>query len=423
MDRQNIGKDRNNFGCTDFSSEEQTAINKALKLRLGPNFVSQRPAPGGQKVNYVEGWRSVSLANDIFGYNGWSHSIVSQTIDFVDHNQGRFYVGVSAIVKVQLKDGSYHEDVGYGVSEGMRSKALSLEKAKKEAVTDGLKRALKSFGNALGNCLHDKDWISVIHSAKREKAQYDANETMSTEVGLGLADIRSRNLRKKEANKAKLDTLAVSNMKKAQQTEGNQENSTTNQEKSSTTESPRAPVANPNESGSGFKKKIYKFALDAPKETTESESKAEIKTENADKTKQDEDMINDVSAINETDNEEERKRKERLRKQLELKKKFQQTLELRRQSSSETENAAAAGGSKNNKENFLVEDDEDFFKHMSQAQDETNNSNTPKRKKPRTGGNINDNDLRRRSSPRIQSGAGAGAGVSSASRYLGNRNK
>ena len=28
----------------------------------------------------------------------------------------------------------------------------------------------------------------------------------------------------------------------------------------------RAPVANPNESGSGFKKKIYKFALDAPKE-------------------------------------------------------------------------------------------------------------------------------------------------------------
>ena len=37
----------------------------------------------------------------------------------------------------------FHEDCGYGVSEGMRSKALSLEKAKKEAVTDGLKRALK----------------------------------------------------------------------------------------------------------------------------------------------------------------------------------------------------------------------------------------------------------------------------------------
>ena len=42
-----------------------------------------------------------------------------------------------------LQDGVYHEDVGYGVSEGMKSKALSLEKARKEAVTDGLKRALK----------------------------------------------------------------------------------------------------------------------------------------------------------------------------------------------------------------------------------------------------------------------------------------
>ena len=37
----------------------------------------------------------------------------------------------------------FHEDIGYGVSEGMKSKALSLEKARKEAVTDGLKRALK----------------------------------------------------------------------------------------------------------------------------------------------------------------------------------------------------------------------------------------------------------------------------------------
>jgi hypothetical protein len=29
--------------------------------------------------------------------------------------QGRFYVGVSATVKVQLKDGAFHEDIGYGV--------------------------------------------------------------------------------------------------------------------------------------------------------------------------------------------------------------------------------------------------------------------------------------------------------------------
>jgi DNA repair and recombination protein RAD52 len=38
---------------------------------------------------------------------------------------------VSSTVRVELKDGSFHEDIGYGVCEGMKSKALSLEKARK----------------------------------------------------------------------------------------------------------------------------------------------------------------------------------------------------------------------------------------------------------------------------------------------------
>ena len=69
--------------------------------------------------------------------------LITHATDFIDQFGDKFYVGVSTFVRVQLKDGVYHEDVGYGVSEGMRSKALSIEKARKEAVTDGLKRALK----------------------------------------------------------------------------------------------------------------------------------------------------------------------------------------------------------------------------------------------------------------------------------------
>lgn len=49
-------------------------------------------------------------------------------------------------------------------SEGMRSKALSIEKARKEAVTDALKRALKSFGSVLGNCLNDKDYVRLNYT-------------------------------------------------------------------------------------------------------------------------------------------------------------------------------------------------------------------------------------------------------------------
>ncbi len=102
----------------------------------------------------------IQLANETFGFNGWSHSVTQQAIgtsfstlaaklhfifiiDFIDQVNDKYYIGISAFIRVQLKDGAYHEDVGYGVSEGMRSKALSLEKARKEAVTDGLKRALR----------------------------------------------------------------------------------------------------------------------------------------------------------------------------------------------------------------------------------------------------------------------------------------
>ncbi len=67
----------------------------------------------------------------------------------------------------------------------MRSKALSIEKARKEAVTDGMKRALKSFGNALGNCINDKSYLAFVAgkggaAANRQgTAYYDLEDTLS----------------------------------------------------------------------------------------------------------------------------------------------------------------------------------------------------------------------------------------------------
>uniref|UniRef100_A0A3P9PQ68 DNA repair protein RAD52 homolog n=1 Tax=Poecilia reticulata TaxID=8081 RepID=A0A3P9PQ68_POERE len=167
--------------CT-YTAEEYRAVQNALQQRLGPEFISTRMAGGGQKVCYIEGHRVISLANEMFGYNGWSHSISQQNVDFVDLINGKFYVGVSAFVKVQLKDGSFHEDVGYGVSEGLRSKALSLEKARKEAVTDGMKRALKCFGNALGNCILDKEYLLAINKIpKQPRPDLDPAQTKRSE--------------------------------------------------------------------------------------------------------------------------------------------------------------------------------------------------------------------------------------------------
>ena len=52
----------------------------------------QRPVGGGQYAAYLEGHRAIGLANEIFGYNGWSHSVTQQTIDFVDHNAVSYLV-------------------------------------------------------------------------------------------------------------------------------------------------------------------------------------------------------------------------------------------------------------------------------------------------------------------------------------------
>ncbi|KND00623.1 recombination protein rad52, variant [Spizellomyces punctatus DAOM BR117] len=150
------------FGSYQYSSNEAQEVRTKLNLKLGPEYISQRSGPGGSKVSYLEGWKATQLANDIFGFNGWSSTLVDITVDFVDVDNGKVSMGISSVVRVTLKDGSFHEDVGYGSIENARSKAQAFEKAKKEAVTDATKRALKHFGNSVGSCLYDKDFLRKV---------------------------------------------------------------------------------------------------------------------------------------------------------------------------------------------------------------------------------------------------------------------
>ncbi|TXT13725.1 hypothetical protein VHUM_01092 [Vanrija humicola] len=139
-----------------------------LAKKLGPEYVSQRPGMGGgPKLSYLEGWKAINLANDVFGFNGWSSSIISLKTDYMDvTDQNRVTLGITAIIRVTLQDGCFHEDVGYGTAENLRGRSAALEKAQKEAVTDGLKRALKHFGNVMGNCLYDKDYAAAVKKMK-----------------------------------------------------------------------------------------------------------------------------------------------------------------------------------------------------------------------------------------------------------------
>jgi DNA repair and recombination protein RAD52 len=112
-------------------TSEVSIIQAKLNRRLGPEYVSQRPAPGGgPKLTYVEGWKIIGLANEVFGYNGWNSTVTSLETDFVDMDpeSRRWNVGITAIVKITLKDGTHHEDIGYGTGENLRSKGAALDK-------------------------------------------------------------------------------------------------------------------------------------------------------------------------------------------------------------------------------------------------------------------------------------------------------
>ncbi|TPX30643.1 hypothetical protein SmJEL517_g05835 [Synchytrium microbalum] len=159
------------FGNATFDPAEHVFLRRELSRNLGPEFVSERPAPGGGKVAYIEAPKAIQIANDMFGFNGWSSTVMDITVDFVDvDDNGRSSLGLSAIVRVTLKDGAYHEDVGYGSMINARDKASAFEKAKKEAVTDAIKRALRSFGNSLGNCLYDKVFTKALARLKAPPA-------------------------------------------------------------------------------------------------------------------------------------------------------------------------------------------------------------------------------------------------------------
>lgn len=165
------------FSAIPFQPEEEERIQRALNKVLGPEYVSFRPGGGGQNVSYIEGWKVLNLANEIFGFNGWSSELISVQVDFLDsHGSGRVSLGLSVVVRITIRDGTFHEDFGYGFIENAKNKAMAFEKCKKEAFTDALKRCLRCFGNVLGNCLYDKSIIAKMQKVKLPQRELEADD-------------------------------------------------------------------------------------------------------------------------------------------------------------------------------------------------------------------------------------------------------
>lgn len=139
------------------------AIKPALDAKLNPAHI-RPPSQFGPKGDYLEGWFVIQEANRIFGYGGWSYVIKGLTENSIKEGKNskgetQWQAAYTCIVTVTVGD-VVREDVGFG-SGFAKQIGDAIEGATKEAVTDALKRALRTFGNPFGLALYDKSRANV----------------------------------------------------------------------------------------------------------------------------------------------------------------------------------------------------------------------------------------------------------------------
>ena len=148
------------------------AVTQALAQPLDPALVSQRKGRGGRVFDYLEGHVVIDQANRIFGYGGWGVELVGDVtlrrIETVDGKTGEVSVSLaySAPVRVTVAGALPRTDVG--VHPVTEDTADGHDTAIKGCVTDGMKRAFRSFGGRFGNSLYG-DQSQTNISAKPER--------------------------------------------------------------------------------------------------------------------------------------------------------------------------------------------------------------------------------------------------------------
>ncbi|XP_031831180.1 uncharacterized protein LOC116426422 isoform X3 [Nomia melanderi] len=114
----------------------------------------------------------IALANRIFGERKWNHSITNQTIDFIEPFMGKYVCGCATFVKIQLKDGTFHEDMAYYYAEGA-TKGLTIHTARITSLTEAFKKTLSCFGSIESDIekLINKSSNSHINNNSKENVQ------------------------------------------------------------------------------------------------------------------------------------------------------------------------------------------------------------------------------------------------------------
>ena len=148
-------------------------------LRRGPDHrhIRTRQA-NGRELTYLEGWYTISEANRIFGFDGWSRETIESKCVLARENKGIFLAVYIARVRLTIQaNGSVIIREGHGTGEGRGlSPGEVHDIALKAAETDATKRALATFGRPFGLELYSGGKATIRQKPLPSPAATGANQ-------------------------------------------------------------------------------------------------------------------------------------------------------------------------------------------------------------------------------------------------------
>lgn len=138
--------------ATNFSDTQLEMLHQPLNVSV----IKHRPGGRGM-LKYIKGDTAIDTANHIFGFGQWGYKVVSRSHEVIDDDKKGKIEFYTADIELSVAGAAFSfPGDGVGIVNAPYTVEMH-EKARKEATTDALKRALRHYGDQFGLSLYDED--------------------------------------------------------------------------------------------------------------------------------------------------------------------------------------------------------------------------------------------------------------------------